>query len=121
KAIIYDIESVYLNYGDGFKKTYHSQITGGCGGLFIYLEHGKESYKTLPIDFQELQAYRAFIKSTDSKSPEVDLVEVFARQLTNMVSCERGKERHTSTPEARNLASKLFAVVDGEITELTLM
>lgn len=118
KAIIYDIESVYFNYGDSFKKTYHSQITGGCGGLFIYLEHGKESYKTLQMNSQELPAYRALIKDIGSNDPEVDLAEVFARQLTNIVSSERGKEGFTSTPEAKDLASKLWAVVDGEITEL---
>ncbi|EJG0778059.1 hypothetical protein C4G25_RS04350 [Vibrio parahaemolyticus] len=121
KAIIYSIENIHIKYGDSYNLSYPKHIKGGCGGLFIYLEHGKESYKTLQIDSQELQAYRAFIKSTDSKSPEVDLAEVFSRQLTNMVGCERGKERHTSTPEARDLASKLFAVVDGEVTELTLM
>ncbi|MRE04553.1 hypothetical protein F0M03_15625 [Vibrio parahaemolyticus] len=118
KAIIYDIESVYFNYGDGFKKTYYPQITGGCGGLFIYLEHGKESYETLQMDSQELQAYRTFIKNIGSNDPEVDLNEVFARQLTNIVSIERSKERTAPSPEATDLARKLWAVIDGEITEL---
>ncbi|WP_417861512.1 hypothetical protein [Winogradskyella sediminis] len=114
KAIIHAIESVYIKYGDDDKKTYHTQITGGFGGLFIFLEQGETNCKTLMMGMEEFRACIKSIKDNKSTEHELrqDLIEAFEDQYfeKGMVGTERGKKRFRSEREAKDVIKKLWAI-----------
>ncbi|ELA8916033.1 hypothetical protein RYG35_001599 [Vibrio parahaemolyticus] len=114
KAIIHAIESVYIKYGDDDKKTYHTQITGGYGGLFIFLEQGETNCKTLMMGMEEFRACIKSIEGNTSTEHELrqDLIEAFEDQYfeNGIVGTERGKERFRSEREAKDVIKKLWAI-----------